>query len=270
MNFDPFTFLAQMINFVILLVLLQRFLYKPILEAMHRREEKIAARFQEAEEKAQEAAREAALFHEKHHGLEENRAKLLSEAAAAARLHHKRLLDDAREEVDLTRDRWFAALASEKALYLESLRQQVLKQVFSIVRRSLKDLANSTLEDQIVLVFSQRLQQLGEAEKISLVQAIQSSEGTAVVRSAFGLNERQQMSLKHLLYELFDVELQVTFEDEPGLICGLELEIYAHRISWSLYDYLDTLEQQLADLFETDGAEAFKVDKYSAPLAIAQ
>ena len=54
-----FTVAAQVVNFLILLYLLKRFLYRPILGAMEERERRIASAMEEAT-KAEEAARQKA------------------------------------------------------------------------------------------------------------------------------------------------------------------------------------------------------------------
>ena len=55
MKIDWFTFAAQMINFLVLVALLQWLLYGPIVRAMKKREEKIAGRLEQASWKREEA-----------------------------------------------------------------------------------------------------------------------------------------------------------------------------------------------------------------------
>ena len=50
MQIDWFTFSAQIINFLVLVWLLKKFLYKPVLAAMEKRKAALVARHQEAEE----------------------------------------------------------------------------------------------------------------------------------------------------------------------------------------------------------------------------
>lgn len=252
MQLDWFTFVAQIVNFVILLALLQRFLYRPILGAMRMREEQIAARFQEAESLRQEAHQEAAIFHQKHAELAQQRASLLADAVADAQQRRKQLLSEARQEVEDVRERWFAALSREKSLHLQSVRQQLVAQLFAIAQRALRDLANADLEEQIVAQFCQRLQQLDTQEKRALSQAMQSSTQRVVVRTAFKLKQEGRIALECLLRELFDGDVQPLFEQAPDLLCGIELQVYGHRISWSLHDYVETLEQQLVELFDAN------------------
>ncbi|MEZ4657068.1 MAG: hypothetical protein R2911_05815 [Caldilineaceae bacterium] len=54
---------------------------------------------------------------------------------------------------------------------------------------------------------------------------------------------------------IFEDDVQVLFEHAPDLLCGIELQVYGHRVSWSLHDYVETLEEQLADLFDAHNVE---------------
>jgi len=55
LQIDWLTVAAQIVNFLVLIWLLQRFLYKPITNAMRRREERIEDRLAEAKEAREEA-----------------------------------------------------------------------------------------------------------------------------------------------------------------------------------------------------------------------
>ena len=55
MNIDWFTLSAQIVNFLILLVLLRKFLYGPLRNVMQKREEKVTSRLEEARRKLDEA-----------------------------------------------------------------------------------------------------------------------------------------------------------------------------------------------------------------------
>ena len=65
MLIDWFTVIAQVINFLVLVVLLKRFLYKPILDAIDQREKRIASALAEADAQKVEAKKEREKFQEK-------------------------------------------------------------------------------------------------------------------------------------------------------------------------------------------------------------
>jgi F-type H+-transporting ATPase subunit b len=73
MLIDWFTVVAQIINFLILVWLLKRFLYKPILNAIDAREKKIAKELADADAKKAEALKEREEFQHKNEELDQQR-----------------------------------------------------------------------------------------------------------------------------------------------------------------------------------------------------
>src|ERR1700733_11157535 len=103
MPIDWFTVVAQAINFLILVWLLKRFLYKPILHAIDEREKGIAAQLAEAEAKKAEAQQERDDYQHKNETFDQERAALLTKATDEAKAERQRLLDEVRKETDALR-----------------------------------------------------------------------------------------------------------------------------------------------------------------------
>jgi len=77
---DWFTVGAQALNFVILVWLMKRFLYRPILDGIDAREQRIAAELADADRRKAEAQTERSDFQHKNEELDRQRARLLGEA----------------------------------------------------------------------------------------------------------------------------------------------------------------------------------------------
>src|ERR1700723_3816370 len=103
MPIDWFTVIAQAINFLILVWLLKRFLYKPILHAIDEREKGIAMQLAQAEIKKSEAQQERDDFQHKNEAFDQERAVLLKHATDEAKGERHRLLDEARKDADSLR-----------------------------------------------------------------------------------------------------------------------------------------------------------------------
>src|ERR1035437_775893 len=84
MLIDWFTVGAQAINFIILVWLLKRFLYKPILDAVDAREKRVATELADADAKKAEAKKERDEFQHKNEKFDQQRAALLSKATEEA------------------------------------------------------------------------------------------------------------------------------------------------------------------------------------------
>src|SRR5665811_350511 len=100
MLIDWFTVGAQVLNFLILVWLLKRFLYKPILAAIDAREKLIAAELADAAAKKADAQKDRDEFQHKNEEFDKQRAALLSKATDDARTERQKLLDAAGKAAD--------------------------------------------------------------------------------------------------------------------------------------------------------------------------
>ena len=96
MAINWFTLFAQLINFVILLFLLRRFLYGPIMNVIAERDAQIAANMQNAEALAKEAQEDAKRHQTALDALDDERDALMAEAVNAANMRRSEMIDEAR------------------------------------------------------------------------------------------------------------------------------------------------------------------------------
>lgn len=82
---DWFTVVAQIINFLILVALLKYFLYGRIVAAMTQRQEEISARWEEARQQREAAAKELEAARDRNRQLDQQREALLANAPRRAR-----------------------------------------------------------------------------------------------------------------------------------------------------------------------------------------
>jgi F-type H+-transporting ATPase subunit b len=148
MLIDWFTVGAQVINFLVLVWLLKRFLYRPILDAIDAREQRIAAELADADAKRAEARQERETFQHKNQAFDEQRAALLAQATDAAKAERQRLLDEARQAADALRAKRQEALRQEADQLNQALRRRTQQEVFAIARKTLTDLAGASLEER--------------------------------------------------------------------------------------------------------------------------
>jgi len=240
---DWFTVVAQALNFLILVWLMKRFLYKPILNAIDQREKRIAAELADAAAKEAEALKERDAFHLKNEEFEKQRAAMMSKATEEAQAERGRLLDEARKAADaLTAKRRKASENEQRELHQTiSLRTQ--QEVFAISRKVLADLSGTALEERLCAVFVDRLRQLDGKAKQALGEALKSSSAPATVRSVMELPAAQRSAIQNALNEVFSAEIQIQFETAASLIGGIELAANGQKVSWSVSDYLMSMEK---------------------------
>ncbi len=257
MLIDWFTVVAQALNFLILVWLLRRFLYKPILNAIDAREKKIAAELADAAAKKAEAKKDRDEFQHRNEEFDQQRAALLAKATEEAKAERQRLLDEARKAADALGAKRGETLRNDAKHLSEAISRKTQEEVFAITRKTLTDLATTSLEAQMTEVFARRLRALDAKAKASLTEAIKSASAPAVVRSAFALPAEQQAAVQKALNETFSADIKLRFETAPDLVSGIELTVNGQKVAWSIADYLTSLETGVGDLLkEKDKREA--------------
>ena len=203
MLIDWFTIVAQALNFLILVWLLRRFLYKPILNAIDAREKKIAAELADAAAKKAEAKKERDDFQHKNDEFDEQRDALLSKATDEAKAERERLIDEARKAADALSVKRSETLRNDAQHLSEAISRRTQEEVFAITRKTLADLATASLEERTAGVFLRRLQVLDAKTKASLGEAlktaIRSRSRAECFRSARGATSRASKSAQRNL-----------------------------------------------------------------------
>jgi F-type H+-transporting ATPase subunit b len=248
MLIDWFTVGAQALNFIILVWLLKRYLYKPILDAIDTREKRIAAELADADKKKAEAQKERDEFQRKSEAFDQQRAALLSKATDEAKAERQRLFDDARKASDALSAKHQEALQSDALGLNQAIRRRTQQEVFAIARKALTELAGANLEERMSEVFSQRLRTIDVKAKESLGAALRTATAPVLVRSAFDLPEAQRAVIQKALNETFSLDVHIRFETLPDLISGIELSANGQRIGWSIAEYLASLEKGVGEL----------------------
>jgi F-type H+-transporting ATPase subunit b len=250
MLIDWFTVGAQILNFLILVWLLKRFLYQPILKAIDAREQRIAGELADADAKKSEAGAERDEFSRKNADFDQQKAALLHEAKEAANAERQRLLDAARDEASLLSRKREETLQREAQSLHQEIRGRTCQQVFAIARKALVELAGATLEERMVEVFVARLQALSDDEKQALTRALQTGGHPLVVRTTVELPEAQQGGLEARIRELFGSEIPLQFETAADLVSGIELNADGQQVAWNIEAYLTELESSVSELLK--------------------
>ena len=257
MLIDWFTVVAQVLNFLILVWLMKRFLYKPILHAIDAREQRIAKELADADTTKTEAEKEREKFQKKNEKFDRQRAALLNQATDDAKAERQRLLDEARKAADSLSAKRMETLRNDTRNLSQAISRRTQQEVFAIARKALTDLATTSLEERLGEVFTRRLREMDGQAKAGLAEALKTASAPAFVRSAFDLPAEQRAAIQHALNETFLAEIHVRFETAPDLISGIELTTNGQKVAWSIADYLASLEKGVDELLkEKDASDA--------------
>lgn len=243
MQINWFTVIAQALNFILLVWLMKRFLYTPILDAIDQREKKIKAQLTDAKTQKADAQTEKDTFQQKNTDFDQQKKALMDTAVAEAQTQRQKLLDAARQEAEALKAKQQKSLKEAQENLQNDIAKKTRQAVFSITKKALADLASVGLEDQTITVFTERLHHLKPAEKQPFIDAFQSNKTPIAVQSAFELTTKQQTAINTAVTKLLGLEPDFVFKTTPELISGIDLQSNGFKLTWSVSDYLTALEQ---------------------------
>ena len=247
-----FTVLAQIVNFLILVVLLKFLLYDRIIKAMDEREAKIRSRLKAAEVKAKEAEQEADTFRSKNQELDKKREKMITQAKEEAEAHRKELTEQARHAASNLKSAWQEAIQREKATFTQNLKTSTGTQVYAIARKALGDLVDADLEDRTIERFLSGIRGMDNKKRDALVGSIREAGDEVLIRSAFELSPAMRQRVTKALHKHFSDAIVVHYETRSELIMGVELKVRGHKIAWTLQNYLDELEENTLKILDKE------------------
>jgi F-type H+-transporting ATPase subunit b len=240
-----FTFAAQLINFLILLVLLRKFLYHPIMTAMDNREKRITDRLKEARQQKADAEKEKKEYESQRIALEKKQDEMMQQAKTEVAEEKKALLQQARTEVEATKKKWKEALDREQEAFMRQFRERAAHQIMETVRKVALDLANAELESQVIHHFLDRLDEQSQEQRDAMTQHLRSATAPLTVKTGFSVSDEDHSLLEESLKQWTNGKHAYTFEQDEDLGFGIELHTDGWKMAWSLQDYLDELEQQV-------------------------
>jgi len=261
MSIDWFTVAAQIINFLLLVWLMKRFLYKPIRNAINTREERIATELADADAKKAEAKIERDEFQKKNEIFDRQYAEQLSKAREDVKAERERLLDEVREEADNMSAKRNKLLRNDANNLNKSISLRMQKEVFSIARKALADLGTTSLEERLGDVFIRRLQEIDGKSKEVFYEALKTATEPALLRSAFDLPAELRVTIQNALNETFKTAIQLQFVAAPDLISGIEFSANGYKIAWNIADYLVSMEKNVDELITVKDKHETKTEK---------
>lgn len=244
MSIDWITVIAQIANFLVLVWLLKRFLYRPILDGIDAREAGITKRMAAAGELQQKAEAAQADYLQQKKQLLSNQEDMVAKALRDTETQRDRLLAEARARLEQEQQDWRKHLEHERQRFAARLQRAGQQTLTELTRKALRDLADESLEQAIVRHVSKRLAPLAD----ELRQAADSTRAIATTREP--LPEAAQSQLKADLAELMP-GMALGFNTDAEQAPGLVLRVGGAQVAWTIDSYTDEFDALLSDRLTT-------------------
>jgi F-type H+-transporting ATPase subunit b len=224
MTFNPWTFLLQVVNFVVLAYVLRRLLYRPLHEAIERRRQAVRQTQADADEARAGADAVKQQLEEKLAQLDRQRQEMIHQAREQAEVERKKILDEAEAAARRRQEDGRRSLERDREETLQELSGEVIAQALNLAERLLRESVDSTLQAQLVKHLIETLDSLPSDERAQLRRDWQTEEQTCLEAAAKPDGE----TLKRLAETVAGMagrELALNVQLTPALIGGVRLRI---------------------------------------------
>jgi F-type H+-transporting ATPase subunit b len=245
MHFDWSTLALQTVNFAILVWLLHRFLYRPVLRLIDARSAEIDKQYAEARMTEAKATAELAAVEAERAGIAAERAAALEQAsaqAAEAAAARRGLAErEAAELLDAARK----ALAAERDLALAEARRAALDLGTEIAGRLLAEVPMKLRADAWLARLEEHLAALAQTERDALTQQLVDGAQLTVV-TASALPAETTEAWRARLHRALGDQVAIGFGTDPQLVAGAELHFPNAVLRFSWQSVLTAMRAEVA------------------------
>lgn len=244
MKFDIWTFLFQVINFLVLLFILKRVLYKPIREIIEKRRSLIQQRIEEAEKTKKEALDLKENYQHEMDKLYELKSKMLEKMNGEVEQDRKRLIGKAEEEAARVIEKERAVFDTEKARHEAELKDKAIEAVTLFATKLLKDVSDEDLHKAIYEKLFRELQ--GIASHMAEIKE-KDSPLTVDLITAYPLSETEIGKFRESIESIISQSVLLNTTIDVSIIAGAKVKFYDMVYDLSLLGQIKKLALKLKE-----------------------
>ncbi|NOZ25264.1 MAG: hypothetical protein GXO94_04125 [Nitrospirae bacterium] len=245
--FNPWTFIFEVVNFVVVVYILYRVLFSPVRDILRQREREIKTVRDDIERTRREVDGLKERYEEGLEKLEKVKAGYLEDARVEALKERERIMREAMQEIDTERKKTVRLIRQEKLRALEEMRERVVSVAVEMAGRLLSDVSDDFLQERLLRMMTERLAHLPEEELRRLNETVRDGTCTAEVHSAAQLSSEQTEEIKSTLRNILKCSVDLVERRDPSLIAGVRLKIDGHVLDGTLRGNLDAAAEKLKE-----------------------
>lgn len=248
MQLDWWTLGLQAVNFLVLVWLLWRFLFRPVKRIIVRREEVAAAARGELEEAKQQAEKEKADYEAARAELAEERREMLEKLRSEIAQEREGKLEEAQAKAEQIVKEAREQATEERKQARKALKSEIAELAVDMAAHLLRTIDTEAYDSLLLNGIWRRLAELSSAERRRLQNSLEADNARIVVTTAQPLSEAAQADWAEKVRKaLGQDEAGIAFREDKTLIGGAEVELPHDVVKFSLADQLarskDALEQ---------------------------
>lgn len=238
MQLDWTTFFLEILNFLILVWLLSRFFYRPVMNIIARRRKEIKQHMDEALQARTEAETLKQKYETRVLEWEKEKSVARAELHEAIAKERGQLMQQLHEELNDKRHKEDVVNQRMRETERQKIERLALEQGASFSARLLTRLASHELESAIADLFMEDLTVLPPEQQQILKSSHSGSKAAINIYSAYPLTESCRARVEKSLSRLLGEVAQFQYRQDPCVIAGLRVVIGSRVLQATIQDEL--------------------------------
>lgn len=243
MELDWTTFALEIVNFLVLVWILKRLLYRPILKVIAERKAEIQKTVSDAETLRNEARALREQYENRLVEWNRNKETVRNRMVEEVQAEKVRLLAELRTSLEQERDKARALEERRLADLTRQAEDAAIAQAGQFAARLLARLASAELEANLVELLLEDLGRISDDRRQAIRTACAKGDVPAVVTSAYLLSQSQRQSLLEALRSLLGQSISCEWREDQSLLAGIRLSLGPWMLGVNLQDELKAFSE---------------------------
>lgn len=251
MGIDWWTLLAQIVNLLVLIWLLKKFLYHPMLKIIEQRQSLIAIEIQQAKDATKEAEAQLEMYQKKVADFDSKRNALFQEAMQEANSFKEKLTGESKQAIQMSKKNWQLELSQEKQSFDEGLQNAIIANFKVFANDALHDMADESLIERIISKFYEQMEKMPLSDRKKFAISVTETK-KIIFETDEVLDKKTKDALKAYILKWCGVKdnaVKFEYKQNHSLICGLSVKAGEQMIAWNLAAYLDEFKNNMDTAF---------------------
>lgn len=232
------TFVLEIINFLVLVWILKRFLYRPVLDVITRRRASIEKSLADAKALQNDAEGLQTRYQDRLAAWEQERQLARQQLGQDIESERLRGLEALQSELEQQKEKGRVAEERRQNDARRKIEEVALTQAARFASRLLSDTVGPELEARLVDLLVEQLPALPTARVEALRCACAEAPSPTVVTSAFPLTDAQRDSLEKALKPVTSATIPWKYEQDAALLAGVRITVGAWVLGANVQDEL--------------------------------
>ncbi|MBN1876087.1 MAG: F0F1 ATP synthase subunit delta [Anaerolineae bacterium] len=239
------TILLQMANFLVLVYILARFLFKPLQAMLERRAQETTRQLSEAETTLRQAESLRQDYEQKQENLDAEIAARKNEVRIVAEQTRQQMLQEVQIQLETLQTQTEKALEHLRREARQQHREEIGALAARLVEQTISDIITPEIQTAYQEKFLEQLRSIGLATHIDTTD--HESEMVAEVTTATELPDAYRARLAATLDAATSRPITLTYRMDPVLIAGVVLRLEDIRIDGSVHGQIQQLQKRYQD-----------------------